>query len=381
VVIEATVALAVFMFAVLTLLLTADICIAQAKIGGALASAAKSISQYSHIYYKLNIDEAQRKSYDASAGARATAEQLLGGVSALAEAMTAPGAAGSLGAAMEDMAGLAGTELGEEGKNLLGGILARSLMSRNFMSSPDDDPDAFLRRYRVSGGLDGLDFTGTSLMAYGGQEEIRLVVSYEVSVIRLLGIDVSFRFTQRAETLAWGRGVALGDGDGAGQGDDGDDGGGSVWDWGNLARGRHITDKEKEQFKYTNNVGFDGYDDTGGKNEFIQVASMHGRSYAEPAGVAERLSDALGSMRGIVSGYGESIAVTDAGGAPATIWSNPDTRTYKIILVVPENADTAMISAASAAFEAEWLAAGERVSVEVKAAYGVPSASGSGGKR
>ncbi|MDR1217634.1 MAG: hypothetical protein LBJ99_03500 [Oscillospiraceae bacterium] len=402
VVVEATVALSVFMFAVLTLLLIVDICIVQARVGSALAAATKSISQYSYLYYKLDIDDAQRKSYEASAAQRLTAEKTIDGVGSLMDSFS--GIKAGVGAAdldgltsaardgagtvkglaamykneLEDprafmlgMAKLAGTELGEEGKNLLGRVFARSFVQRNLTASPGDAPDSFLRRYRVSGGLDGLDFTGTSLMAYGSSDDVRLVVTYDVNVIRLLSIDVKFSFTQCARTKAWGDGVSFKEGQGGGA-EDGE-AGGSIWDKDNFTRGRYITDQEKKNFKYTGSAGFDGYDDTGGGNEFTQVTSMYGNSYSTQAGVADKLGETFRTMRGIVSGYGDTIAVKDASGADTTVRSDPGTRTYKIILVVPENADTAMIKSAAAAFEAERRAAGEHVSVEVKAAYGKPS--------
>ncbi|MDR1590158.1 MAG: hypothetical protein LBS51_08220 [Oscillospiraceae bacterium] len=403
--IEATIALTAFMFAILTLLLIVDICIVQARIGGALVSAAKSISQYSYLYYKLNLDEAQKRSYEASAESRLTAEKTVDGIGSLMDSLSAAGTGLSGGdfdgltaavrggagtvknlAAMYKnelsdprafilgMAKLAGTELGEEGKNLLGRVLARSFMERNLTASSSDAPDRFLRRYRVADGLDGLDFTGTSLMAYGRSEEVRLVVSYDVTVIRLLDLDVKFKFTQRAGTLAWGNGVSFKEsgGDGGAAATPGD----GVWDWDNFTRGRYITNQEKKSFKYTGSSGFDGYDDTGGKNEFIQVTSMYGSSYSTHAGVTEKLGDTLRNMRGIVAGYGDTITVKNSSGADVSVHSEPDTRTYKVVLVVPENADVDMIRAAAARFEAERLAAGERVSVEIKAAYGVPASGG-----
>ncbi|MDR2357704.1 MAG: hypothetical protein LBD92_06470 [Oscillospiraceae bacterium] len=405
IVVEATVALTAFMFAILTLLLIVDICIVQARIGAALVSAAKSISQYSYLYYKLNLDEMQSRSYEASAESRLTAEKTIDGVGSLMDSLSDAGTGLSaadfdgLSAAARDGAGtvkglasmyknelsdprsfilgmakLAGTELGEEGKNLLGRVLARSFTEKNLTASPSDAPERFLRRYRVADGLDGLDFTGTSLMAYGKSGDVRLVVSYDVTVIRLLDLDIKFRFTQRAETLAWGNGVSFKDGaEGSGAADGSKD---SVWDWDNFTRGRYITNQEKKDFKYTGSVGFDGYDDTGGKNEFIQVASMYGSTYSTQAGVTGKLDDTLRNMRGIVAGYGETIAVKDSSGADVSVRSDPGTRTYKIVLVVPENADVDMIKSAAARFESERLAAGELVSVEVKAAYGEPSASG-----
>jgi hypothetical protein len=386
VVIEATVSLAVFMFAMLTVLLITDICVVQARIGGALASAAKSISKYSYLYYKLKTD-GERSGLDVEGGGQGlSAQRMTEGVGSLADSMSAAGtgtsdsdvqAAGGAqdpGAAVTAMAQLAGSELGEEGKNLLGRALARAFVERDLLASPNDGADSFLRRYRVAGGLGGLDFSGTSLMENGRREDVRLVVSYDVTVIRLLNIDVKLRFTQRASTLAWGTGVPFAGGPSGAGGRDGMQA--SIWDSDNFTRGRYITDREKANFAYTGSAGFDGYDCSGGKNEFIQVVSMYGASYSSAGGVVDKLGQTLRNMRGIVSQYGGTVPMKDASGEEVAVLSSPSTRTYKILLVVPENADTAMIGLAAAAFEAERRAAGEYVSVEVKAAYGVPSGDG-----
>jgi hypothetical protein len=386
VVVEATVALAAFVFAMLTVLLITDICIVQARIGGALASAAKSISKYSYLYYKLNLDETQGEQNEAGDGQGLTARQMTDGVGSLTDAMSSGGAGtadlggsaeselGDPMAAIRAMAEMAGSQLGDDSRNLLGRALARAYIRRGLVASPNDEPDSFLRRYRVAGGIDGLDFAGTSLMARGGQEDVKLVVSYDVTVIRLLNIDVKLRFTQRASTLAWAMGVPFaGRLEGAGERDGTQ---GSIWDSDNFTRGRYITDQEKKNFSYTGSAGFDGYDCSGGKNEFIQVASMHGASYSSAGGVAGKLGETFRNMRDIVSGYGGAVPMKSASGEDVAVLSSPGTRTYKILLVVPENADTAMIREAAAAFEAERRAAGEYVSVEVKAAYGVPSGAG-----
>ncbi len=39
----------------------------------------------------------------------------------------------------------------------------------------------------------------------GGTDDIQIVADYDVHVIKLLGIDVTFHFTQCAKTKAWGK--------------------------------------------------------------------------------------------------------------------------------------------------------------------------------
>ena len=50
IVVEATISLTAFMFAILTVIMVLDICYTQAKIGIALNATAKEISQYSYLY-------------------------------------------------------------------------------------------------------------------------------------------------------------------------------------------------------------------------------------------------------------------------------------------------------------------------------------------
>lgn len=51
IVVEATIALSAFMFAIFTILSIVNICFIQARLGVALNTAAKEISQYSYLYY------------------------------------------------------------------------------------------------------------------------------------------------------------------------------------------------------------------------------------------------------------------------------------------------------------------------------------------
>lgn len=241
IVVEATISLTAFVFAIFTILSIVNIYYIQAKMSIALNSAAKEISQYSYLYYKLNIDEAESNLNDADAQeARATAEQTIDGVGELmnslsdAENSMETGDFDNLVGAIDSgasnvdslidlyadkladdpkgfiigMGKMAGSELGGELKKLLGQVLAKTFMKKNLMAHEGDDPDQFLRRYRVVDGMAGLDFDYSSLMAYGSSDKIQLVVTYEVEVIKLLNIEYKFKFRQVAQTEAWGNGVS-----------------------------------------------------------------------------------------------------------------------------------------------------------------------------
>ncbi|MDR2420610.1 MAG: hypothetical protein LBD49_00700 [Oscillospiraceae bacterium] len=400
VVAEATIALAVFIFAIFTLLSLVNMCYIQSKIGSSLAESAKEISQYAFLYYKFSIDKAQAKLNAENAESRATATQTIDGVGTVLDALS--DSKDSLGAGsfreIADSAGTAGTEVksiftmykdelkdpktfligmaklaGEEvletGKNKLGQLMALAFTQKNLIESPKDDADKFLRRYKIKDGLDGLNFDGSTLMAYGKSDEIQLVVTYDIEVIKLLNIDFSFTVTQCAKTEAWGGGVSAARIARAKLGT-----GANVWDLTPLERGKTITDMEKNKFRYTSeDRGFDAFEPTG--NRFIQITSMYGETYKTASGIRSKLYSTLSDMSKKVAKVDEDVTVKDSteSGKEKTLKSPVSTRTYKIILVVPDNADLATIKSAAEAFEREKRASGETVEVEVRTGYGSPT--------
>ena len=51
--------------------------------------------------------------------------------------------------------------------------------------------------------LDSLNFKRSQVFKDGKDSKIDLVVKYKVRVIKLLGIEKDFNFTQRAQTNGW----------------------------------------------------------------------------------------------------------------------------------------------------------------------------------
>lgn len=241
IVVEATISLTAFVFAIFTLLSLVNIYYIQARMSVALNSAAKEISQYSYLYYKLGVNEleADLNTSDAQE-ARVTAEDTIDGVSTLMESLSGVESdlsSGDFDALVADidsgvssvdslvtmyadklsndpkgfiigMGKMAGNELKEEVKVILGQVLAKTFMQKNLKAHVNDDPDAYLKRYKVVDGMDGLDFNYTALMAYGSTDQIQLVVTYDVQVIKLLNLDFKFTFRQCAQTTAWGNGIS-----------------------------------------------------------------------------------------------------------------------------------------------------------------------------
>lgn len=393
VVVEAIISMTAYIFTMLIILSIADIAYTQSKMAVALNSAAKEISQYCFLYYKFQLDEANESLGDGTSGAQKTVENTMDG---LGQMMDSFGNAGSdfeekdFDSAVESlisgansanqtvsnlakdvaddpkafligMGKLAGREVVEAAKVYLGQIMAKAFMSKNLKSFAGDDPDAFLRRLHVVDGMDGLDFQYTSLMAYGSSNEIHLVCTYQVRVIQLLKTDFTFTFRQSAKTLAWGDGVSLVTPR-------------SIWtSMAPTARGKYIVGEEKEGYVYTSSgQGFDAYVNSGGRNEFVTITTMDptSGSYQDVDGIRNRLSKNFDDMYARVANLGSPITVTGSGGK-VTVDSNPATRSYQIVLVLPEETDAAyksMVNEAISQLQAKY--PDTALSVKVKEGYG-----------
>ncbi len=399
IVIEATISLTAFVFAIFTILSIVNIFYIQAKMSVALDSAAKEISQYSYLYYKLGIDQLDSSLHAGTEDSRATVEQTIDGVGSLLDSLSdasnsiETGDFESLVSAIDSgasnvdslvtmyadkiaddpkgfiigMGKMAGDELKEEVKVILGQVLAKAFMKKNLMAYQGDDPDQFLRRYRVVDGMAGLDFDYTALMAYGTSNQIQLVVTYDVEVIKLLNIDFTFKFRQCAKTTAWGNGISLIHPDTSTPSVI------SVWDNPSSSeRGKIIVLEEKKNYNYTSSSnGFDAYNNTGGANEFVSIISVntHDSSYTSPDGIKSRLSQTYNDMYSSVEDLDVQINVQDSNGQSVTVNSDLNSRTYKVVLVVPDDADMSVVQQAVNEFEA----AHPGVTVETKTGYGRPT--------
>lgn len=399
VVVEAVISMTAFIFTMLIILSIADIAYTQSKMAVALNSAAKEISQYCFLYYKFQLDEANSALKDGTEGAQKTVEDTVAGLGQMMDSFGEAGTdfeEGKFDSAVDSlisgadsahktvsgladdiaedpkafligMGKLAGREVTEAAKVYLGQIMARAFMSKNLQSFAGDDPDAFLRRLHVVDGMDGLDFQYTSLMAYGSSNEIQLVCTYQVRVIRLLNTDFTFTFRQTAKTLAWGDGASLVTPR-------------SVWtSMAPAARGKYIVEEEKEGYTYTSSgQGFDAYVCSGGKNQFVTITTMDptSGSYQDVDGIRNRLSKNFDDMYAAVHNLGNPVTVTESGGKVA-VDSDPATRSYQIVLVLPEGTDDAykaMVNEAISQLRAKY--PNTDLDVKVKEGYGsIPSKS------
>lgn len=412
IVVEATIALTAFIFAIYTILSIVDICYVQAKISIALDAAAEDLSQYSYLYYRFGIDNLQSELHEGTDDSREMVSDTISGIGSLMDNMddiqgsvntgsmtvdfdnlsSALNDTGQTLGALSDnvnqyadalaedpkgfmigMGRLAADELSGQANSLLGQAMGKAFMKRNLKSFAADDADSFLKHYHVKNGLAGLDFSGTQLMTYGVSNTIQLVCTYEVEVVRLLNFDYSIKFRQCAKTSAWGNGVSRITPEISTTSKQTS----TIWDMTNvMQRGKLIVSYEKDNYTYIDSGhGYDAYNNTNGANEFISILSIDTTldSYQNASGVKSKLTATMNGMYNNVSGMGEDINLHLHSGAETTVQSDPDTRTYKIVLVVPDSYDQTLVNQAINDFLTAQAGLGRNVSVEIKTGYGDPT--------
>lgn len=231
IVIEASLSLSFFMFAIVTVLSIVNLCIAQAKIGIALNQTAKEISQYTYIYSLSGVNEIQGKlvsEVEAEASDVAVLEKgIIESISALQTfAETGTGVdetfstIGSSATEIEEVVNkianatdkkawiisvlkICGNEGYEAIKGVLAGTLAKGLMQKHLTLESGVASDAYLKHLGITDGVSGLNLMNSAIFI-NGTEEIQLICKYDVSLIKLLNQEYKFSFVQTASTMAWG---------------------------------------------------------------------------------------------------------------------------------------------------------------------------------
>lgn len=252
IVVEATISLTAFMFLIVTVLTIINICYVQAKIGVAVNTTAKEISEYSYLYDLTGLRGKQSELYDESEDARYTINDTLEGITTVFDSVdnisdTASGITidnisdsfssirgnvndinssidsiqSNLESIMDDpqsfaigLAALAGNEALEEVKSkVIAGPFAKLLCQKHLVTesgstsaATKENCNAFLKKLGVmpkgSSYIDGLDFSD-SVLFLNGSPDIMVIVHYRVKVIKLLDNDITLSFTQCATTRGW----------------------------------------------------------------------------------------------------------------------------------------------------------------------------------
>lgn len=231
VVIEATLSLTFFMFMIVMLLSTVNLCIAQAKIGIALNQTAKEISQYTYIYSLTGLNDIQKDMNDAVADTRQDVENVeqsvvdaLNGLKALGhneadfdetfetignsyeeieQVVRKIADAEDKTAWVTSVIKICANEGYEALKGVLGGALAKGLIQKHLVSVEGADCDAYLKSLGVVDGLKGLNLMNSAIFV-NGTDDIQLICKYEISIVKLFDHEYTFKFVQTAYTKAWG---------------------------------------------------------------------------------------------------------------------------------------------------------------------------------
>lgn len=239
IIVEATLVLPFFMFAIITVLSIVNICFTQAKVGVALNQTAKEISEYSYLYGLTGLNKKQAGLYADGANARASIDEIAGGVTEMFSSVTnmgnavqsasgdpvgsfntiesefnnAKGGFSSITSGAKALASdptailkMLANDAIEMAKSFLIEIITPVFMEKHFLRADGDSSELFLKYLGIvpknGSYMDGLDF-GQSVIFLNGSEEIKLIVKYEIQVWQLLGIDIKIPFTQCAATKAW----------------------------------------------------------------------------------------------------------------------------------------------------------------------------------
>ncbi len=376
IVVEATISFTAFIFTLLTILLIVHMAYAQARVGIALNAAAKEISQYSHLYFKSGIASKEQEWDSQVSDERGLVNETIDGLGMMIDTfhgMSDDAASGDFASMVEKAEGgaqaaggivsqyadriaedpkefiygmgqLALLEGMGEAKNVLGAEIARAFMKKNLKAYAEDDPDAFLKRYHIREGMDGLDFRYTSLFP-GGSKTVQLVVTYKISAIRLLGMDLGFQIRQCAKTSGWDNGHSIIAAEASPAPSKGDKNTPSVWDTNQY--GEKLIAIEKQKYPYVDSDrGFDAYDEKSNTFVHITCKNTFKDSYPTSAKLKYALKTEYSNVWNMVDDLDENIAITAQNGRAATVHSPKDTRKIEIVLVVPENADKKLVDGA-----------------------------------
>lgn len=243
IVIEATIGLTAFIFFVFTLLTIIDVCLAQAKIGVAVNTAAKELSQYCYLYSITGVQKLSESANEKGKTFDGTVDEVSEGIETVyneigkvengdinAQSIKNTGktaydkfkSAGNT--VMDDpkefiLSALyaSGNDIFEFFKNQAGAQLVKVLVKKNLKTSADGSVEGFLKYCRVvprnGSYFDGLDFSGTEIFPAGMEGikkngVIKIYCEYDISLIKLLNHDITFHLSSRGQTIAWSVGDA-----------------------------------------------------------------------------------------------------------------------------------------------------------------------------
>lgn len=210
IIIEATIALTTFMFAIVSILFVAHICYAQAKIGMVIDGVAKDLSEFSYVYSLTGLADKQSKLSSDASQATKSIDNVVDNLDDITGTL---GNLKELGSSLindsemqSSMMALIKNEAANKAESLATSLVVKQF-AKNRLSGTESDCEAVLKRLGVektgSTYLGSIDFSD-SVFCVNGSAEIKVVARYSVKLIELLNVDVTFDICQCASTKAWG---------------------------------------------------------------------------------------------------------------------------------------------------------------------------------
>lgn len=195
VIIEAAIALPVFMFMMFTIYSVIQMAYVQARMTIAVDAATKELAEYAHVYYATGLDNSMTGSGGASSEMANEVSEFL---------MTVGNGLGSVNSELGQFVGeagaaMSGDSLADLAKYGVGQALGEQMMKKNMVSGTGDNAEAFMKRNRIK------NFNmNNSRFLEKESKDIFLTANYDIQVIRLLNIDFSFHLSSCAYAQAWG---------------------------------------------------------------------------------------------------------------------------------------------------------------------------------
>ena len=230
IVVEASIAFTTFLFVLFIIYSIMNCCIAQAKMNVAVNCAAKEISQYAYLYSITGIGKLHEDIDAEGKLADSTVHTVVGGIETMYDAIgNAPNSSvtefsNSGKKAYDDIksgvdvvlddpkkfilscAYSGASDLFNGGLGELGETLAKAMVKKNLVSGKGNSVDAYLKHLGiVPNGTDyfgAISFEGTEILTNNGNN-IQIVASFDVSVVRLLNMDVKYHICVCGKTKAW----------------------------------------------------------------------------------------------------------------------------------------------------------------------------------
>lgn len=187
IVVEASIAVPVYIFIIFTILSIINICYAQAKMQVAINSAARQLSELSYVLYASNVLEANDKT---SGKSSATAEEI---GSQLKDILKQWDIESESLNEMTEMIG--STSLSKVARNVYAKTAMEKMVEREFKTSKDGD-SASLKKW--------LKINNMNVHAVISDNDVLVAgVYYDIDVIKLLNIDFKFQFHSGTMTFMW----------------------------------------------------------------------------------------------------------------------------------------------------------------------------------